>query len=772
MLVLRAVFAASSATCLSLLASAVYAQPPDSLLVAEAASATSRPSDAATSASADRDHVETVIVTGQRALEPLPAAQSATRLDREQFAHMPAVSIAEVLALSPGVSFVQGNGPRDVSISVRGSNNRQTFGVRNIKVFEDGFDVTQPDGLARTDLTDPHAYGAIDVVRGPSSAWYGNYATGGAIDFRLRRGADIRGIETGLDAGSYGYLNAYLAAGTGNEQYDVSAFLSNVRGGSAIAHTDYLTTTANLLASVQLTPQDRLVFKLINNELDADLAVRLSLNQFRLNPYQRGCADGANPAPGCATLSLRNNGFNNEAGTTTASPAQAGISRHDRRTILGLRWERAVDEATQWQTQLVFDNRDIQQPTSSSGTDGTFPSWNLRSDVRRQGTLFGLPALHAAGLSYNYQDTDSTTYNVTPEGHGARGGATAQTEGRTQNAGLRLREELQLAPRWTAVLGLGGEYTKIDGSSSAYSYPAGGFPTKAVTRASREFFNIAPELALQFSVSEHWALHARAAAGYGTPQLGNLFVDVNGDPGNNSELDPQRNVGFEFGSQWRYGEVFDLGISGFYEFFRDELVSQVAGIGKQNYSFNAPRSEHRGVEVALSVKPLPKALPGANFRLAYLYNDQVYRDYTENLVDGGTVVGVSRRGNRIPGVQPQNLHARLAYDQPAGALQGLGAYVEVSARDGFELDNANLIEAPGYAIVNLNLHYAPSAAAGWQSRFEVYFTVQNLLDRTYVASASNLTDRIDSTPASLAATGGSIFAGTPRAYYGGLRYRF
>ena len=37
--------------------------------------------------------------------------------------------------------------------------------IRNIQVFEDGFPVTQPDGLSRTDLTDPHAYGAIDVIR-------------------------------------------------------------------------------------------------------------------------------------------------------------------------------------------------------------------------------------------------------------------------------------------------------------------------------------------------------------------------------------------------------------------------------------------------------------------------------------------------------------------------------------------------------------------------------------------------------------------------------
>ncbi|MBF3264185.1 TonB-dependent receptor plug domain-containing protein, partial [Pseudomonas aeruginosa] len=88
----------------------------------------------------------------------------------------------------------QGNGPRDFGISIRGSNARNGFGIRNLVIFDDGFPVTQPDGLSRSDLIDPHAYGAIDVVRGPSSALYGNYATGGALNFRTRPGGTIDGV--------------------------------------------------------------------------------------------------------------------------------------------------------------------------------------------------------------------------------------------------------------------------------------------------------------------------------------------------------------------------------------------------------------------------------------------------------------------------------------------------------------------------------------------------------------------------------------------------
>lgn len=106
------------------------------------------------------------------------AGQTETTIDRSQYDNGPAFSVADVLRDSPGVSIKQGNGPRDLGISIRGSNARNGFGIRNLVIFDDGFPVTQPDGLSRSDLIDPHVYGAIDVIRGPSSALYGNYATG------------------------------------------------------------------------------------------------------------------------------------------------------------------------------------------------------------------------------------------------------------------------------------------------------------------------------------------------------------------------------------------------------------------------------------------------------------------------------------------------------------------------------------------------------------------------------------------------------------------
>src|SRR3954467_9203974 len=340
-----------------------------------------------------------------------PNGQIQTTIDRSQFDNRPSFSVSDVLRESPGISVKQGNGPRDLGISIRGSNARNGFGIRNLVIFEDGFPVTQPDGLSRSDLIDPRAYSAIDVIRGPSSALYGNYATGGALNFRTRPGGTIDGIEYGVDGGSFGYLNNYLAAGKKVGNLEASLFASDARGDGFIGNSWYNTQTVNFLATLKATPDDRFTVKLINNELSARLPVRLSLNQYSQNPFQQGCATGTAAALGCGTVKLNNNGFNTSAGTDTETAVQAGLGRNDRRTIVGGRWEHDFDNSTTWRNQFVFDDRDISQPTGATSAIGDFPSYNYMSDVTKRGEILDMESTFFFGGFYNTLTASSDTRN-------------------------------------------------------------------------------------------------------------------------------------------------------------------------------------------------------------------------------------------------------------------------------------------------------------------------------------------------------------------------
>jgi iron complex outermembrane receptor protein len=717
-----------------------------------------------------------VVVTG-RAL-PLTtkvAGQTVTTVDRAAFRDTAATTVADIVRLAPGVAVIGGNGPRDIGVSIRGSNARNAFGARNIQVFEDDFPVTQPDGLARFDLTDPHAYQAVDVVRGPSSARYGNYALGGAINFRTRRGRDIDGVEAGVEGGSYGYANAYATIGHAGATYDYSLFGSFVRADGAAGHSGYQTGTLNALGTWAIGARDRITAKLIYNEGDFGLSTRLSFNQYLLNPYQRGCATAAAAAPGCGTILVYANGTN--GARIAQSAAEGDLARNDRRTIVGSRWEHDLGAATTWRTQATFDSRVVNQPTSASPFKGTLDSYNLTSDVTTHGTLAGKNVTGFVQLFYNYLDNQSYTFNKTPDGRNGFGALAQTIFGDIRNAGARARVEVALTDRLDLIAGVSGERSVLRVRQTAYAYPLAAAPVLTLIPADRRFWNVAPEASLAWKASNVLRLHARVATGYGIPQAGQLFVTPQGTFGNNVDLRSQRNLGVDLGAELTLGDNLTAEVTGYREWFRNELVSQSAGVNLQPYTSNVPRSEHRGVEVGLDWRPLPALLPGGRLRASYSYNDQFYTSFAERLTSGTTSVVFDRRGNAIPGVVPNFLNARAAYDQPTGAMQGLGGFVELTWRSRYAIDNANLLRIPGYGLVNLNLHYDPPGGQGWLGRISLFASVQNLLDHTYIGSAGIVSDSITAAgevngAAVLRGVTGSIYAGQPRTVIAGVRSRF
>ena len=682
-----------------------------------------------------------------------------------------ALTVSDLLRDSPGVTVRQGNGPRDQVVSIRGNNARATGVSRNFVVLEDGFPVTQADGASRFDITDPRAYGRIDVFRGPQSALFGNYATGGALAFVTRRGAEIDGVEYGVDAGSFGYINTYATAGGVSGPFEYSLFTSATRGNGYQDHSSFNTQTINFLGTYTPTPDDRFTLKIIDNDVLTALPARSSLGQFLINPYQRGCASALTAAPGCTTFNLFTNGRNGATVPVTAD--EGGFFRGDRRTIVGGRYEHDFDAYTTWRTQLTFDDRKINQPFYTTSARGDFPGFNFLSDVTRRADLFGLPATGYVALAYNTLDSNQLTYKRAPYGGARLGGLTGDLGATQSNLGGRARIEVQLSDRWVAVAGISAESTSIVGTNLSFNYPTAGGVTSGVADLDRSFLNVAPEFSLTYRPDADWRFLGRVATGYATPSASNLTVTPAGIPGNNSRLQTQENLGFDLGAAWTPLPDLQFSVTGFYEFFRNELITQSPGAGLLSYTFNAPASEHRGVEVGAEWAPAS----GWRTTLAYTFDDQVYTRYTEQLSAGTRTARFDRAGRHIPGVPDNQLLARLGYEQPAGPWRGLGAYVEAIYQSDFFLDNADLLKAPGYTVVNLNVHYN-TELAGYAKRLMLFFEARNVFDRTYAASAQNLADTISASTGlqngagALATTTGSIFAGAPRNFVGGMRLAF
>ena len=100
---------------------------------------------------------------------------------------------------------------------------------------------------------------------------------------------------------------------------------------------------------------------------------------------------------------------------------------------------------------------------------------------------------------------------------------------------------------------------------------------------------------------------------------------------------------------------------------------------------------------------------------AYTYLDEVYTEYTEkhHQRDG---VQLQPRRKQDSRDLANELTARLGYDELSRTVAGLGGFVEVQWKNSFYMDNANLLKAPGYELVNFNVHYKTDLTSDYSRR--------------------------------------------------------
>jgi outer membrane receptor protein involved in Fe transport len=104
-------------------------------------------------------------------------------------------------------------GSTRVTISIRGAGATTDNGARGVRLFVDGIPKNNAGGSAQDFINiDLSAAESIEVLRGPSSALYGNQA-GGVVSITSESGGPRPGFAVSQVLGSYGYGRTHLAGG-------------------------------------------------------------------------------------------------------------------------------------------------------------------------------------------------------------------------------------------------------------------------------------------------------------------------------------------------------------------------------------------------------------------------------------------------------------------------------------------------------------------------------------------------------------------------------
>ncbi|MEQ1627228.1 MAG: TonB-dependent receptor [Nitrospira sp.] len=635
----------------------------------------------------------------------------------------PTRTVKESMESLPGVVLRQANGPRDFSIAIRGSGVKTSFAVRDIKMYEDGFIQTQSDGLSRLDIHDPWFMRSVEVLRGASSSMYDNYALGGMVHFRTRRGSDINGFETFLSGGSYGYHKEAFAVGQETEHLDISMFASNVQEDGYIRNSGYKTQTLNINMRFKIDDKQNFYFKAISNWLDSRVPTRLTQAQFIVDDRQVG-----------------------GTGATTADRLHQ--QRVDRRTIVGGMYERQLNANTVLTVEADYDVKDINQ-TFNQISDNINPNYKHYTDLRHDGRLGDMPLKSYVGFFANSMEQEGQTFENLADGQGTRGLLLQNNRGNIRNIGARFREELEFAPKWILAAGLGFEQSHL--SIETINYTAGAVSSRP--NAHRDFTNVAPEASLTWKPAEGYRHWVRASTGYGLPTFSQLTRDpVTGLPGSNFDLKPQKNLNTEIGTESSLTKDLKVQLVGFWVFFKDEIITQTIS-GSNTTSINASSSEYRGIEAAYDWRPLS----GLRLSGAYTHTDARYVNFSDRTAAGFLV----RDGKKVANVPTDVLNSKVEYDH---AESGWGGWVEGSYYNSYFLNNNNTFGIPSYMIGNVNIHKNVELKNSWFRFAKFYLEIDNIGDKKYAASGQVITGETHGQ----AAASQAFFAGYGRAIYGGV----
>jgi iron complex outermembrane receptor protein len=600
---------------------------------------------------------------GPRTPLDLPYAVTITRPD--SFAALKRLGVDELLFAVPGVALANRQNPaQDPRVSIRGFGARSAFGVRGVRVLQDGVPLTLPDGQTPVDALDLEGAGRVEVVRGSASSLYGN-AAGGVIDVRSLAppivGAAPFARIVGGDATPT--VSALGAAGT-VDGVGYASSLTRVNGRGFRDYSDQRATrgAARLLFSLGDAASTRVALAgRFSDVSNAESPGALTQAQLDATPRM------ADP------LSVRKH-----AGKIVRQGDLSLTLAHD----LGPGTVDAV---------AYGSVRTLANPLTFATVDVDRSSGGASLRLSGETAVGARTARLAAGADVQWQHDDrlesencidATLATPTcPTGATLRGALRKDQRELVTSVGPFVRAELAVAPSLLASAGVRADAVRFQVKDRLVT------ATNLDDSGDRTLHAVSPAFGLVWRAAALASVYATVSTSFETPTTTELGNKPDGSAGINPELQPQRTVALELGAKGLLpgaGVRWDVAL--FEARARDELVPfDIPGGGGRRYFRNAGRTLRRGGEVGVQGESGPLAL-----QAAYTYSRFRYVDY---------VVGTaSYADRRIPGVPAHALATAASLRFGAATL---AATADVASA--MDVDDANSAQAPGRTILGLAL---------------------------------------------------------------------
>ena len=658
-------------------------------------------------AAADSDSLplhEVVITATRIGADPfnIPAAISSVSAEQLRNDAL-GVNLSDDLSTVPGLlARNRNNYAQDQQISIRGIGANSAFGIRGVRVYQDGIPATGPDGQGQVSQFNLDSASRVEILRGPFSALYGN-SSGGVIQLFTATGNGPLQLRSGVAYGSFdnfrASLNALGSVGPLGYNLDYSHFqVDGFREHSAAKNESF-----NGKLNYSFNDSNRLAFIAnVVSRPDAQDPLGLTPAEFAADPESTDSA--------AARFNTRKSLQQQQGGLIY----DLDINDSQSVRVLGYLGHRIVQQF------LSIPASTQASPTSAGAVvdlnreyGGADARWSWKGD------LLDRPMTWVVGLSYDRQNELRRGYNnfIGPV-LGVQGALRRDENDIVHNVDEYAQGTWDFASLWSVMAGVRRSDVRFD-SDDHFITATNGDDSGGVSYGATS-----PVGGLVFKPAGWLRAYASFGQGFQTPLGSELAYRPDGAAGLNFGLQPARSNNTELGVKVDIDADITAEFAVFQTQTKNEIVVDTNIGGRSTYQ-NSGRTKRRGAEYSLNYRLAPEW----RFQLAYTYVDAFYSDAYLTCVAAPCSVPTVRvaAGNRLPGVPKHNVYASLRWGEE------LGWHASASAQyiTDVAVNDVNSVFAPAYALMGLDGGYGMELK---QFKVNTFLRINNLLNRRYVGS--------------------------------------
>ena len=609
-----------------------------------------------------------------RKIKDVPAAVN--YVDQQALQKFSSGSIVSAVNTTAGVRMEE-RSPGSYRFNIRGSSLRSPFGVRNVKVYYNDIQYTDPGGNTYFNNLGYYNFNSIEIIKGPGSSLYGA-GTGGVLLVESLNANEKNNVFSEYTTGSYGLHNIYASASLGSEDARNKVGFQHQQSDGYRNHSELERNIFSWNGRFKTTENSYLKTTFLYSHLFYETPGALTKAEYELNPRSSRPAGGGFPGAEQAKASIQQKTF-----------------------LAGVSYKHQFSE--------TFSNNSVAYAMYTELRNPAIRNFGKNEEPHTGGRT-----------SFSYKkDLGNSRFNLVAGGEIQQGFASVfiykNKEGQPDTLQtldeIRVRQSLVFLQAafetegWELTAGGSLNFLSVNFKRSA---------PVPLAQQKRSFDN---EAAPRISLSKKWkaiTVYTSVAKGFSPPTSTELLPSGSAI---NLSLNAEKGTNYDIGFRGTVKHLsFDVNA---FLFSLENTIVQRRDAGGGELFINAGKTMQRGIESSLNYPFLRSVsfLAQSNLWLSHTYHYFKYEEFKQLTTDFS--------GNRLPGVAPHTISTGM----DVLAKNGISANINYYYSDKIPLNDANSEYANSYHLLNARAGFEKRFAGKWLSKLSV--GAENILDQRY-----------------------------------------